>query len=204
MPIWDALEAPTTGAIASAKTWKPDNEPLQNTFFQVRFSFVDLSYWIMIMTFAAPGAIWPAATYLEQAMQSLLVLSLAALLSNTPTTQACGASIMMAAAVINDDFADGDFVDNPAWTADAGECEVVAGELKIGPATDSAIHLDLGKVAWNTSLKVRLNLRQANASGGASYLFGFYSPTRTPEERMSSVPVPTRATSAVLVSTMVR
>ena len=110
MPIWDALEC-LPPRIAWAKTWKPDNEPLQNTFFQVRFSFVDLSYWIMIMTFAAPGAIWPAATYLEQAMQSLLVLSLAALLSNTPTTQACGASIMMTAAVINDDFADGDFVD---------------------------------------------------------------------------------------------
>ena len=44
--------------------------------------------------------------------------------------------------------------------------------MAFGTEKDAAIYLALGKVAWKTPLKVRLKLRQTNASGKTSFLFG--------------------------------
>jgi len=76
------------------------------------------------------------------------------------------------AAVIQDDFSDGNYSDKPSWTVDSGSFEVRNGELMFGTGKDTMIHLDLGKVAWNSPLKVKLKLRQTNASGKTSFLFG--------------------------------
>ena len=78
----------------------------------------------------------------------------------------------MPTAVIHDDFSDGNFTTKPSWTVDAGSFEVRDGALKFGTEKDTKIHLDLGKVAWNSPVKVKLTLRQTNASGKASFLFG--------------------------------
>ena len=71
-----------------------------------------------------------------------------------------------------DDFSDGNFTHNPSWTVQSGSFEVRNGELAFGTEKDATIHLDLGKVAWKTPLKARLKLRQTNASGKTSFLFG--------------------------------
>ncbi|MHB0959328.1 MAG: hypothetical protein ACYC0X_23345 [Pirellulaceae bacterium] len=76
------------------------------------------------------------------------------------------------ATVVVDDFSDGNFADNPPWAVQSGSFDVRDGELMFGTEADAAIHLDLGKVAWKTPLKARLKLRQTNASGEASFLFG--------------------------------
>ena len=76
------------------------------------------------------------------------------------------------ASVVVDDFSDGNFTHNPPWAVQSGSFEVRNGELVFGTEKDAAIHLDLGKVAWKTPLKARLKLRQTNASGKTSFLFG--------------------------------
>ncbi|NLX96855.1 MAG: hypothetical protein GXY83_11820 [Rhodopirellula sp.] len=76
------------------------------------------------------------------------------------------------ASVVVDDFSDGNFTHNPSWAVQSGTFEVRNGELAFGTENDAAIDLDFGKVAWKTPLKARLKLRQTNASGKASFLFG--------------------------------
>ena len=76
------------------------------------------------------------------------------------------------AATVVDDFSDGDFTHNPPWTVQSGSFAVRNAELVFGTEKDATIHLDLGKVAWKTPLKARLKLRQTNASGQTSFLFG--------------------------------
>ena len=71
-----------------------------------------------------------------------------------------------------DDFSDGNFTHNPPWAVQSGSFEVRNGELVFGTEKDATIHLDLGKVAWKTPLQARLKLRQTNASGKTSFLFG--------------------------------
>jgi hypothetical protein len=74
--------------------------------------------------------------------------------------------------VVVDDFSDGNFTHKPSWAVQSGSFEVRNGELAFGTEKDAAIDLDLGKVAWKTPLKARLKLRQTNASGQTSFLFG--------------------------------
>jgi hypothetical protein len=82
-----------------------------------------------------------------------------------------GEAVAAAANVIADDFSDGDFTRNPAWTVESGTFELRNGELAFGAENDAAIHLDIGQVAWKTPVKYRFTLRQTNASGKSSYLF---------------------------------
>ena len=75
-----------------------------------------------------------------------------------------GADVLM-----TDDFSDGDCTGKPAWTVDSGTFRVQEGALCFGPEANGAIHLDLGKTAWRTPVRVALTLRQD--SGGGNHLF---------------------------------
>jgi hypothetical protein len=75
------------------------------------------------------------------------------------------------ASVVADDFSDGDYTHNPAWTVESGTFELRNGELAFGTEKETAIRLDLGQVSWKTPVKFRFRLRQTNASGKSSYLF---------------------------------
>jgi hypothetical protein len=99
----------------------------------------------------------------------LLALVTAGLL---PSDLADGREAAAEPATVVDDFSDGDFTCNPPWTVQSGSFAVRNEELAFGTEKDPIIHLDLGKVAWKTPLKARLKLRQTNASGQTSFLFG--------------------------------
>jgi hypothetical protein len=81
------------------------------------------------------------------------------------TVVCCICSAAGADVLLTDDFADGDYSAQPAWTVESGSFRVEAGALACGLEANSAIRLDLGKTAWRTPVRVSLTLRHGGAAG---------------------------------------
>lgn len=64
---------------------------------------------------------------------------------------------------IVDDFSDGDYTNNPAWTVTSGTVDASGGELAFGTASGTTITLDFPAVV-NAPVSVSYKLRQANGS----------------------------------------
>lgn len=69
-----------------------------------------------------------------------------------------GMPVANAGFVIQDNFSDGDYTNNPTWTPVAGDFSVVNEELKFGRSGAVGISLDLGAVQDNTAASVSFDL----------------------------------------------
>jgi MYXO-CTERM domain-containing protein len=79
-------------------------------------------------------------------------------------------SAAASAVVITDDFSDGNYNLNPAWTVDSGTFDASSGALEFGSADGTAIHLGIPGVAANSTAGLGLDL-QMSVVNQSNYLF---------------------------------
>ena len=73
----------------------------------------------------------------------------------------------VSAAVLSDDFSDGDYTNNPAWTVEAGTFDASGGHLQFGTGGGTAITLDFPAAA-NTAMSVSFKIHQMNGTSASA------------------------------------